>query len=577
MSEEMKVHTKGMNKIFLFVAITLIVIGLIVALVLLVPTSVKAKKVEEQLDLGAKYLSELNYEQAIVAYETVIGIDPKCEEAYLALADVYIATGEFDKAEEILKKAEEEIGPKVKNTLEEKRKEVGKRRQEQTGTDLEHQMPTSVLQPTLVPDEEEISENVFSYSFTDNGTISIRGLLDEQLEEVYIPQQIEGYPVTSIEAVAFSNCSRLTVVTIPESVRDIGEWAFFGCSSLTSIEIPEGVTSIRENTFSGCSSLKSVKIPENVTRIENSAFSDCRSLTSIEIPKGVTYIEAGAFSQCDSLTNVVIPDSVTHIGACAFAWCDSLANIEVPDSVINIGYDAFDGTPWLEQQKEDKEFFIVGDGVLVWVSPLIADEFVIPQDVTCLSGTYKERQIESIVVPDGIVSVEGAFDRCFSIKSVELPSTITNIGYSAFSNCGSLTNIEIPDGVTNIGDYAFTGCSSLDVTIPSSVKQIGVHAFSYCKSLTNIEIPLGVTIIENCAFKQCESLTEIVLPYGVTEIKEQAFADCTSLTSIEIPASVTSIKSWAFEGCSSLETVIVEKGSYAEQWAKENGINIVVQ
>ena len=304
MSDEVKVQTKGFNKKLIFIAVAIIVVGLIAALVF-VPKSAKAKKVEEQLNLGAKYLSELDYEQAIVAYEAVIKIDPKCEEAYLALADVYIATGEFEKAEEVLKKAEEEIGPKVKNTLEEKRKEVGKRRQEQTVTDLEHQMPTSVLQPTPVPDEEEISENVFIYSFSDNGTISIRGLLDEQLEEVYIPQQIGGYPVTSIGASAFSNCSRLTVVTIPESVRDIGEGAFFGCSSLTSIEIPEGVTSIREDTFSGCSSLKSVKIPENVTRIENSAFSDCGSLTSIEIPKGVTYIEAGAFSQCDSLPSVV--------------------------------------------------------------------------------------------------------------------------------------------------------------------------------------------------------------------------------------------------------------------------------
>ena len=105
----MKIRAKGLNgKVIVLVAV-IIAAGLIAALVLL-PTSAKAKRVAEQLDLGAKYLSELNYEQAIAAYETAIEIDPKCEEAYLGLADVYIATGDYDKAVEILQKAEEEIG-----------------------------------------------------------------------------------------------------------------------------------------------------------------------------------------------------------------------------------------------------------------------------------------------------------------------------------------------------------------------------------------------------------------------------------------------------------------------------------
>ena len=77
---------------------------------MLIPTSSKARRVEEQLDLGAKYLSELNYEQAIVAYEAVIKIDPKCEEAYLALADIYVMLGEIEKAEEILKRIEDVFG-----------------------------------------------------------------------------------------------------------------------------------------------------------------------------------------------------------------------------------------------------------------------------------------------------------------------------------------------------------------------------------------------------------------------------------------------------------------------------------
>ena len=148
MSAEMKVQTKGYNKKFLFIAIVLIAVGLVAALVLL-PTSAKAKKVEEQLNLGAKYLSELDYEQAIAAYEAVIKIDPKCEEAYLALADIYIATGAFDKAEEILKRAEEEIGAEAQ-FLEEKRQEVlaGQKQNESTPIPSPTNTPTPEPSPT---------------------------------------------------------------------------------------------------------------------------------------------------------------------------------------------------------------------------------------------------------------------------------------------------------------------------------------------------------------------------------------------------------------------------------------------
>jgi hypothetical protein len=65
--------------------------------------------------------------------------------------------------------------------------------------------------------------------------------------------------VTSIEDYAFTNCSSLTSINIPQGVTSIGSVAFFGCSSLTSITIPKGVTSIGNNAFFGCSSLRTVK------------------------------------------------------------------------------------------------------------------------------------------------------------------------------------------------------------------------------------------------------------------------------------------------------------------------------
>ncbi|EKT4550056.1 leucine-rich repeat domain-containing protein [Flavobacterium psychrophilum] len=150
----------------------------------------------------------------------------------------------------------------------------------------------------------------------------------------------KNYAVTAIGVGAF-NGSRLTSVTIPNSVTAIGKSAFYNCTRLISISIPNSVTHIEDGTFSYCTGLISITIPNSVDGIGNAAFSYCTGLRSITIPNSVTSIGNGTFSHCSSLTSVIIPNSVTSIGYAAFSYCSRLASVIIPNSVTSIREYAF--------------------------------------------------------------------------------------------------------------------------------------------------------------------------------------------------------------------------------------------
>lgn len=163
--------------------------------------------------------------------------------------------------------------------------------------------------------------------------------------EVFIPSTISyngnNYTVTVIGEEAFSWCSELTAVTIPNSVIYISKKAFSGCYGLTSITIPNSVTSIGESAFDNCSGLTDITIPNSVMSIGKWAFGICTELTSATIPNAVTNIGRYAFSNCSKLTTITIPNSITSINVHAFSECPGITSLTIPNSVTTISNSAF--------------------------------------------------------------------------------------------------------------------------------------------------------------------------------------------------------------------------------------------
>lgn len=168
-----------------------------------------------------------------------------------------------------------------------------------------------------------------------------------------------------------------------------------------------------------------------------------------------------------------------------------------------------------------------------------------------------------IIIPEfynglPVTSVGGAAFADTNITSIEIPNTVTEIGYTAFQYCRSLKRVVFGNSVTSIGNQAFSYCDSLtSITIPDSVTTIGDSAFSDCPSLKNVSIGQGVTSIARLAFVRGTNLTSLTIGNSVSTIGQSAFAGC-GMVKITIPKSVVSIGAGAFGDCLSLQDVIFE-------------------
>lgn len=374
---------------------------------------------------------------------------------------------------------------------------------------------------------------------------------------VTVPAKIGAKVVSALENGVFAGTA-VTSVIVEEGIRSIGTdhdvWQlggpFANAEKLTQVSLPKSLRRIGEKAFNNCKLLEEIELPRSLYSLEASAFSGCETLKRIAIPRSITKISYGTFRDCKALTEVILHEKLTSIASMAFAGCLSLNKIDVPGSVKKIEEQAFRDCNALA----DDQGLIIVNGILF--------------------GTTQNMPAD-VFVPDTVHRIDqNAFQDNAVLKSIRLPAGIQSIESYTFDGCKALIEVVFPDTLTEIKSHAFFSCKNLrKLILPAGLQEIDDHAFNGCGSLTEVVFPTRLRKIEYNAFSSCVQLEQIKLNEGLQYIGAEAFAGCSKLSEVTVPQTVTSIGTNAFYGCSGLQRLYLEGNVcpwHEDRWLTEN-------
>lgn len=328
-------------------------------------------------------------------------------------------------------------------------------------------------------------------------------------------------------------------IVLPNTVTKIDNEALKGNDNIVSITIPGSVKDIGNNAFEGCTKLERVIFtnPEKTSKnliIRLSAFQNCKKLTECEIPARAYQVVGNIFKGCTSLTEVKV-------------------------NAANPYYFTQDG--------------VLFGPALVEYEPQYDDAYALQSYPAGRQGAYT---IPSKVNGKKIDQIwTSGFEDASGLTGISIPSSIGRLGTAAFEGTG-LTNVVIPDTVQQVDPAVFQNCTKLvSVKLPAELAEIDQYMFANCTSLQYVDMPDSITKINIYAFHNCTSLTSLALPKNLSSLSVGCFDKCINLQHVVVPPSVISFPKDDDVGVYnpfkySPVTVYVQNGSKGDRFFNNN-------
>ena len=260
--------------------------------------------------------------------------------------------------------------------------------------------------------------------------------------------------LTGVRPYVCYNNTYITDITI--NYDDISNYAFSECSKLTKATLSGLLTRIGTGAFSKCTTLEGITIPNSVESIGQYSFRGCSAMTHVKIGTELKIIPQDAFRWCSSLSSITIPKNVTEIGNYAFDGCTSLADVYIEDREDELSLGSNGSSP-LFSSCPLKTVYIGGN---ISYSTDSSDGY---------SPFYRNTSLEKVIITDKETEIsENEFYGCTGLKYITMGDGIEKIGDWAFSGCSSLDFFRVGSNVKTIGKEAFSDCTAMTKLITTA-------------------------------------------------------------------------------------------------------------
>lgn len=361
-----------------------------------------------------------------------------------------------------------------------------------------------------------------------------------------------GTNLNTIGSYAFYNCvnygdDSYAAVSIPGTVETIGTYAFNGAFDYVKAKTSGGAVYVDKwlVAYAPKEAAEALQIKEGTVGVANYALYNNSNVNQIYFPNSLKKIGMAAFYGCSALTTVRDQLSqITEISDYAFYKCANLSNVEISNKVKRIGRSAFykSGVMSVEISKNVEE---IGPYAYYGCEDLLLLSFAANSALKKI-GEY-------------------AFGNDASLKRVELPDGLSQIGKRAFYKCSALGNVTFGNGMETLGEGVFEQCVALTkISLPASLKEIGKRAFYKCAAIAEIDFA-NVEKVGNYAFYGCSALTGLNIPATLKEIGDYAFRNC-GLKTVILPSTLLSVGAHAFNG-NPKTTFFLESETVPEGWS----------